>query len=955
MRSAVTGILPVLALLFLSIAAGSTRGATTTQPATVSAINLVSTTRTGRTTFDYTYTISVQNGAAPLYSATATVTSSSPDTVIVHGTVNIGNLAANASTTTAGTFTVQQNRLVPFNPGSLSWTFTSKPFSTGPDPLPILNTTTYNATIVLPLGSTVNPGQLAVLDTIAQTVPVVSGQFSIPAYDNGSQIAVVLSPAGNPMLLGWLDANHQTVSAATTAEVFGYFALGGYLLLNDSDRAEFVSEMPQAPGFATLVQAISTAVAASPDAFASSNAAVTGALATFVSGIYAAAATGSTAAQSHLLSLVRRNSLIKPQDVNVATPEQSGISVVADPPYSAHLSNATRRRAWAFVQRVSYTANGQVTPSPAAVTDFEVPPEVGLNGGINGAITDIINAYFGNSNSAYTAVDAPSTGPFPIPVVANSDLTTYQVTVVGPGNYQLGALAALPQNQINQQIQISIGGFTIDAMVPFFSNIAFGTTFLSSSAAAPFLKALATNLQGDLLANTTLLPNLQAEVTAGRYGDALLDILNGITTGNGVLGLLEKDVQLAVAAVGTNGGFGPNGPSGLTAAMTNITKILGTVNAALQVFDTAVYATQIYNADMVDQYTVTSSPAAVITNPATATVGQGGIQPITILSVGGGTPPNGYSYFWSTTSNFGDLSYQNPSTGLQTHQTSFCTTATQVQFVVEQTVAGGTQDTVSVQVYAGPSCASGNGALLGTGHTVLTYDASGCYGKAESIATAGSTYSVTLNDITPNGTIQGTIQRNGMWKGSVNFKDPPYTSTAYESDETTVSTYQPGSASNGTTTVATFGSATEDASYVIYGSAETTTSSSGTTSGSTVLTPPLPFGQLIAQLAVGGPAINLVYAGNATIAGTQTPFSYTESWQLVDTPLVTTANGTFKTCEYQVVTSISPHSLDTKYKLFGYGFEVKETTSDTTSGTPVLEDTQLATAVSINGVPYYGP
>jgi hypothetical protein len=61
----------------------------------VSGMNLVNSVRVGRTTFDYTYTISVTNDATALANATATVTSSSPATVIVRGTVALGNVAAN--------------------------------------------------------------------------------------------------------------------------------------------------------------------------------------------------------------------------------------------------------------------------------------------------------------------------------------------------------------------------------------------------------------------------------------------------------------------------------------------------------------------------------------------------------------------------------------------------------------------------------------------------------------------------------------------------------------------------------------------------------------------------------------------------------------------------------------------------------------------------------------------
>jgi hypothetical protein len=323
-------------------------------------------------------------------------------------------------------------------------------------------------------------------------------------------------------------------------------------------------------------------------------------------------------------------------------------------------------------------------------------------------------------------------------------------------------------------------------------------------------------------------------------------------------------------------------------------------------------------------------PVTGVLTPANPLISVGAQQVFT-MTVSGSIPPDA-TYNWTVTG-AGSIG-------------ASVTTGNQVTFTAANSPGPATLSVVILDA---------NGNMLVKASTSFTVNATGCYSKEGSLANPTSGYTIALNDIAPNGTIEGTIQRIGTWKGSVNFSDPPYTSTAYESDVTTVSTYQPGSASNGTTKVATFGSATEDASFVIYGTTETATSGGGTKTGTAVLNPPLPFGQVISQLAVGGPAINLQYAGIGTTAGTSTQFSYTESWQLIDTPIVTTDAGTFKTCQYQIVTSISPHSLDTKYKLYGYGFEVMETTSDTTSGTPVLQDTQKATSVILNGAPYGGP
>ena len=92
--------------------------------ASVTGIQLLSSVRVGRTTYDYTYAITVTNGTPALTAAKATVVSNAPATQIIKGTVDLGNLAAGATVTSTDTFTLRQDRTVAFNPASLLWTVT---------------------------------------------------------------------------------------------------------------------------------------------------------------------------------------------------------------------------------------------------------------------------------------------------------------------------------------------------------------------------------------------------------------------------------------------------------------------------------------------------------------------------------------------------------------------------------------------------------------------------------------------------------------------------------------------------------------------------------------------------------------------------------------------------------------------------------------------------------------
>ena len=109
-------------VMILLIAAFSLWATDTYAAATVVGQTLVSSVRSGRTTFDYTYTVTLMNGAPALNSATINVTSSAPSTVVLKSTVSVPALAASTTTTTTDTFVIRQDRLVSFSWSSITFT-----------------------------------------------------------------------------------------------------------------------------------------------------------------------------------------------------------------------------------------------------------------------------------------------------------------------------------------------------------------------------------------------------------------------------------------------------------------------------------------------------------------------------------------------------------------------------------------------------------------------------------------------------------------------------------------------------------------------------------------------------------------------------------------------------------------------------------------------------------------
>jgi hypothetical protein len=90
--------------------------------ATVVGQTLISSVRSGRTTFDYTYELVVSNAQPALNSAMIAVTSRAPSTIVLKNSVMVPAIAAGATITTTDTIVIRQDRLVQFSWSSISFT-----------------------------------------------------------------------------------------------------------------------------------------------------------------------------------------------------------------------------------------------------------------------------------------------------------------------------------------------------------------------------------------------------------------------------------------------------------------------------------------------------------------------------------------------------------------------------------------------------------------------------------------------------------------------------------------------------------------------------------------------------------------------------------------------------------------------------------------------------------------
>ncbi len=109
---------------------GGERLPTVAATASVVALQKISETRVNRTTYDYRYQITVQNGAVAQTGVVATLAAVGAGASIVDGSAVVGNLAINASATPSDTITIRQDRSLAFEPAALVWTVAGTPVAT---------------------------------------------------------------------------------------------------------------------------------------------------------------------------------------------------------------------------------------------------------------------------------------------------------------------------------------------------------------------------------------------------------------------------------------------------------------------------------------------------------------------------------------------------------------------------------------------------------------------------------------------------------------------------------------------------------------------------------------------------------------------------------------------------------------------------------------------------------
>jgi len=458
-----------------------------------------------------------------------------------------------------------------------------------------------DVSVVAPAGMPM-PAQVK---TSLGTVAVAGGGApATPIFNEGPQFATATDVAGHVQLMGFVGSGAKVINTRTTAEVMLFFGLNAPLLTG-GEQVQVLAMLKQLPAVETLAAAIGAALATDGMAVANRSAAVQEAL---------------TAARAEILQLPTMKSklnaarlLIDPSD------GQSGLTVTQLDLSSINIRNDFRRRAYYFLESISYVPEGGGDPVEdiRLIAQGPISPTAGATS-VFSAINDIVTG-----TQAYAGVDS---GAIETPIAPPSaESTTYLVTVVGPGAHP-GDESELSQIQQEKKRQVIRESFVIDFFVPVFVDLVIPIVgddidlLLNSSHASDLLSGLIS-----IVGNAGPLAIAKAET--GDVSGALYDLwTNVLSDGSARLEILDALFKLLDFA----GKIGADSNVDIFSDLAeSAMRPLDTVDSILIGFDSLVQLRQIKTCNRAQTFEIVSDRSKVKLSPAQADIDQTQSQVLT--------------------------------------------------------------------------------------------------------------------------------------------------------------------------------------------------------------------------------------------------------------------------------------------------------------------------------------
>ena len=535
-----------------------------------------------------------------------------------------------------------------------------------------------------------------------------AGRASLTGTSDGSTLAFAADSSGHVLYYGWVSPARSALSAATTAEVLLYFAMGVYAL-PESVQEQVRDIIASSDSVrSTLTPVVQQFLVSQPARLSGDTTALMAAVA---------------AEAGKLLAEVRDPS-VRSRALQFVNPgERSGLETVSAPePNTIFVQNSRLRRAVMIVNRIGYVKDDgstvDETTTPVQLSLAPVPVPKAFNTFAN-TVSGWIEAVYGNQKFADGSTNAGFFSSVSDKVVlplapTGATKTNYRVVVLQagslPGNEAIFA-GLLPKQQeylrgVNLN-NILLRALLEDMLAPylfaFISKKLAGDSALLMSAAATLL----TTLQ-------TAVPGVVERVAAGQMTpwDAFIAITKALTIdpGTGVassalrklLGVLVEaaavrygDIRGSIALEILTNGAKTNGGRvvpGVAQAMA----ILATADKALDYGNKTRLITDCLSSSEVEVWDITVVPSKITLSPDKASVSAGSEVTFTAKILDADSGASLITYHWSLA---GKGTLINPESGLT--GTSIDSSVASVKYKAASDAAGGDTATLTVEGFVG--------------------------------------------------------------------------------------------------------------------------------------------------------------------------------------------------------------------------------------------------------------
>lgn len=516
-------------------------------------------------------------------------------------------------------------------------------------------------------------------------VPVESGAFTFEQIDGGRQLAVAVSAGGTPMLLGWLDADHSTLSPRTTVDVLMFYASGAFMLPS-AMQLEVMERLAETPELNALAADLADLLAADPDALSTAPTALIADLQTLIDDMLASLEDAPLAATD-----------APDKGVIVSGGVQSGLRVdTVAGINSITLTNTYRRLCHAFVERTATVDDeGVVTPDPAALTDFEMTATQRLNGAV-GSLVDIIWGRY--------AMEETSAPPLPLPTVEGAARTRYELTVVGPGASN-GDLSRLSAAQLDKQQEVVRTFVVRDLFLPLVVSVLIPNTNMDD-----YIRFVG---GGDVVQDFVnilggAVPGIWDQAYAGDIDGALGSAYDAVM-GSGTL--RDAVLQRVVDHITDMRGF--DAAEVAVGRAQSFIRIMTAVDMFLASFDASAVGAAIVASDRANVWTIDVTEPEVVLAPESAEISFGETVDLTATVPEASGSDADLVYKWITDGEHGTLT-----DGIPGHENTFDSTRNEVVYTAGDAHPG--EETVTVQAYALAGPGQSERQLIGETSAVIT-------------------------------------------------------------------------------------------------------------------------------------------------------------------------------------------------------------------------------------------